>query len=116
MNTIDARIHQVLDGELPADALPAEQRDATDAIRAAADLLAAPVPVRSRESRVRAEIHRAPSFARRVTAWLATPHAITFRVRPVWSLAFAAAAAVFTLFYARDVGPQLGEHEGIAQF
>jgi hypothetical protein len=117
MNTIDPRIHQVLDGELPADALPAELRDATEAIRAAADLLAAPVPVRSLESRVMAEIHRpAPSLARRVSAWLATPHAITFRVRPVWSLAFAAAAAVLTLFYARDVGPQLGEHEGIAQF
>ena len=28
MNTIDPRIHQVLDGELPADALPAELRDA----------------------------------------------------------------------------------------
>lgn len=117
MNTIDPRIHQVLDGELPVDALPAELRDATDAIRAAADLLAAPVAVRSLESRVMAEIHRpTPSLARRATSWLATPHAITFRVRPVWSLAFAAAAAVFTLFYARDVGPQLGEHEGIAQF
>ena len=71
MNAIDPRIHQVLDGELRVDALPAELRDTTEAIRAAADLLAAPVPFRSLESLVMAEIHRpAPSLARRVTAWL----------------------------------------------
>jgi Glycogen recognition site of AMP-activated protein kinase len=117
MNTIDARIHQVLDGELPIDALPAELRHRVQAVRGAADLLAVPVPGPSLESRIMAEIRRpATSFTRRMASWLATPHAVTFRVRPVWSVAFAAAVAVFTVFFARDAGPQLGEHEGIAQF
>jgi len=117
MTMIDPRIHQALDGELPTDALPAELRRAAQRVRAAADLLAAPVPGPSLESRIMAEIRRpAPSRLSRVAGWLATPHAVTFRVRPVWSLAFAAVAAVFTLFFARDAGPQLGEHEGIAQF
>ena len=117
MNTIEPRIHQVLDGELSMDALPGELRGAAQTIAGAAHLLTAPVPGPSLESRVMAEVRRpAPSDLRRIAGWLATPHAITFRVRPVWSLAFAAAAAVFTLFVARDAGPQLGEHEGIAQF
>ncbi|HEV2749013.1 MAG TPA: isoamylase early set domain-containing protein [Gemmatimonadales bacterium] len=117
MNTTDPRIHQVLDGELSIDALPAELRHALESVSAAADLLVAPVPGPSLESRIMAEVRRpASSYLRRVASWLATPHAITFRVRPVWSLAFAAAAAAFTLFFARDAGPQLGEHEGIAQF
>ena len=117
MNTIDTRIHQVLDGELSIDALPAELRYALESVSSAVDLLVAPVPCPSLESRIMAEVRRpAPSYLRRVASWLATPHAVTFRVRPVWSLAFAAAAAAFTLFFARDAGPQLGEHEGIAQF
>ncbi len=117
MNTIDPRLHQVLDGELPIDALPAEQRHLVQAVSGAADLLAVPVPGPSLESRVMAEVRRpAPPFMRRMAGWLATPHAVTFRVRPVWSVAFAAAVAVSTLFFARDAGPQLGEQEGIAQF
>jgi hypothetical protein len=117
MNTIDARIHQVLDGELPIDALPAELRHRVQAIRGAAHLLAVPAPGPSLESRIMAEIRRpATPFTRRMASWLAAPHAVTFRVRPVWSVAFAAAVAVFTVFFARDAGPQLGEHEGIAQF
>lgn len=119
MNTIDPRIHQVLDGELPIDALPAELRHVVQTVTRAADLLAEPVPGPSLESRIMAEVRRpAPSYLRRLARWLATPHAVTLRVRPVWSLAFAAVAALFTLFFARDAGPQLqiGEHEGIAQF
>lgn len=117
MSTIDPRIHEALDGELPTDALPAELRHAARTLRTAADLLATPVTGVSIESRVMTEIRRpAQSWLRQMAGWLATPHAVTFRVRPAWSLAFAAAAAVFTLFFARDAGPQLGEHEGIAQF
>jgi hypothetical protein len=57
-----------------------------------------------------------PSRARRLLRWLATPRAITLRVRPVWSLAFAAVAAFLTLFPIGGAGPEIGEHEGIAQF
>ena len=117
MNMIDPRIHQALDGELSPDTLPAELRRAVRQVAAAADLLAAPVRGVSVESRVMAEIRRpAPTRAQRVARWIVTPHAITFRIRPAWSLAFAAAVAVLTVFAARGGGPELGEHEGIAQF
>jgi len=121
MTHIDPRIHQALDGELPEDALPPELRHAVRRITAAADFLAAPpAPGASVEARVMAEIRRpAPSLARRLARWSVTPHAITLRIRPVWSLAFAAAAAVLTVFAALGgdgAGPVLGEHEGIAQF
>jgi AMP-activated protein kinase-like protein len=119
MNDIDPRIHQALDGELAPEALPAELHRTVAQVAAAADLLAAPpdVPRASLESRVMEEIRRpAPSRARRLMRWLVTPHAFVFRVRPAWSVAFAAAVAVLTLFTARDAGPELGEQEGIAQF
>ncbi len=64
MNVIDQRIHQVLDGELAAEAVPAELRRAVAQLAAAADLLAAPPAgaVTSLESRVMAELRRpAPS-------------------------------------------------------
>ena len=69
MNTIDPRIHQVLDGELPAEALPEELRLVAAQIAAAADLLAAP-PAQagaSLESRVMARIRRPPPSC---TQWL----------------------------------------------
>jgi AMP-activated protein kinase-like protein len=121
MNLIDPRIHQVLDGELAAEALPAELRSAVAQVAAAADLLAAPplspVPGASLEARVMAEIRRtAPSRARRLARWLVVPHAIMFRVRPAWSLAFAAAVALLMVFTAGQGGLELAEHEGIAQF
>lgn len=119
MSVIDQRIHQALDGELAAEAVPAELRHAVAHIAAAVELLAAPPPgpAASLESRVMAEIRRpAPSRARRVMRWLVTPHAIILRVRPAWSVAFAAVVATLTLFTAGDQGPELGEHEGIAQF
>jgi hypothetical protein len=117
MNVIDPKIHQVLDGELSPEALPAELQGAAAQIVAAADLLAAPVPAASLESRVMAAIRRpAPSRARRLLRWLTTPHALVLRIRPAWSLAFAAAVALFTVFGAGDKSPALGEYEGIAQF
>ena len=117
MNAIDPRIHQALDGELAAEAVPAELRRAVAQLAAAGDLLATPVPAASLESRVMAAIRRpAPSHAQRLMRWLVTPRAIILRVRPAWSLAFAALVAALTLFTAGDEGPELAEHEGIAQF
>src|SRR3989442_12120937 len=101
MNVIDQRIHQVLDGELAAEAVPAELRRAVAQLAAAADLLAVPPAgaVTSLESRVMAELRRpAPSRARRVMRWLVTPHAIILRGPPAWSVALPAGAARFTLF------------------
>ena len=119
MNVIDPRIHQVLDGELASETLPAELRRAVVMVAVAADLLAAPRPgpAASLESRVMAEIRRpAPSRARRLMRWLVTPRAIILQVRPAWSLAFAAVVAALTLVTMGEDGPVLGEHEGIAQF
>jgi hypothetical protein len=119
MNVIDPRIHQVLDGELASETLPAELRRAVAMVAVAADLLATPRPgpAASLESRVMAEIRRpAPSRARRLMRWLVTPRAIILQVRPAWSLAFAAVVAALTLVTMGEDGPVLGEHEGIAQF
>ncbi len=90
MNAIDPRIHQALDGEISRDSLPPELRGTVDRLETVAALLA--------------------------SAWLTTPHAVTFRIRPAWSLALAVAVALLTLVPAREAGPVLGEHEGIAQF
>ncbi len=117
MNPIDPRIHQALDGEIAREALPPEQRRVVERLEAAAELLAADAPAARLESQVMAAIRRpAPSRARRLTRWLVMPHAVTFRIRPAWSLALAAAVLLLTLFPAGDRGPMLGEHEGIAQF
>lgn len=117
MNAIDPRIHQALDGELAPAALSAELHRAVERLATAADLLAAPLPFPSLEPRVMTLIRRpVPSPARRLVRWLATPRAVTFRVRPVWSLAFAAVVALLTLFPIGHEGPDIGEHEGIAQF
>lgn len=117
MMSIDPRIHQVLDGELAATAVAAELRPALERLATAAALLAAPVAVPSLESRVMAVIRRpAPPRLRRLLRWLATPHLLTVRVRPVWSLALAAAVAFLTLLPTGQDGPDIGEHEGIAQF
>jgi hypothetical protein len=117
MNQIDPRIHQALDGEIAREALPPELRRAVERLEAAAALLAAGAPAAGLQSRVMAVVRRpAPSRARRFARWLATPHSITFRLRPAWSLALAAVLALLALFPLRDRSPMLGEHEGIAQF
>lgn len=116
MNTIDPRIHQALDGEVSPDALPAELQQAVRRVSTAVDLLVAPVHGMSVESRVMREIRRPEPWPQRAARWIVTPHAITLRFRPAWSLAFAAAAAVLTVFATGGGGPELGEHEGIAQF
>ena len=117
MNPIDPRIHQALDGEIAPETLPSELRPALERLAGAAALLAEVRPVPSVESRVMAALSRPlPSRARRLTRWLVTPRSVTFRIRPAWSLALAAVVAVLALFPAREPGPMLGEHEGIAQF
>src|SRR5213594_1361400 len=59
---------------------------------------------------------RSHSFPTRRSSDLVTPHAIILRIRPAWSVAFAAVVAAVTLFASGDEGPELAEHEGIAQF
>ena len=72
MNAIDLRIHQALDGELAPAALSAELRRAVERLATAADLLAAPLPFPSLESRVMTLIRRpVPSRVGRVVRWLA---------------------------------------------
>jgi hypothetical protein len=117
MNAIDPRLHEVLDGDLDPAGAPAELGRAVARLRAAAALLAAPVPRPNLEARVMAAIRRPLlSRPRRLVRWLVTARALTFRVRPVWSLAVAAVVAFLTLFPAGRGGPHIGEHEGIVQF
>ena len=119
MNPIDPRIHQALDGEIPRDSLPPELRGTVDRLESVAALLASAPAAARLEARVMAALRRpAPPGAgvRRLVRWLTTPHAVTFRIRPAWSLALAVAVALLTLVPAREAGPVLGEHEGIAQF
>jgi AMP-activated protein kinase-like protein len=120
MKTFDPRIHDVLDGTLAAEALPSELQRAARRLAAAAETLAAPLPGASVAARVMGEIRRpAPGWLEQVARWVVTPRAITFRIRPAWSLAFAATVAVLTVFAVgpwEGAAPVLGEHEGIAQF
>jgi AMP-activated protein kinase-like protein len=117
MSPIDPRVHQALDGEIVREDLPPEIRRQVARLEAAAALLAAAPAAVGLEGRVLAAIRRpAPSRARRLARWFASPHALTFRIRPVWSLALAAAVAFLTLLPLHDTEPVLGEHEGIAQF
>jgi hypothetical protein len=117
MSAIDPRLHEVLDGELDPASAPAEVGRAVERVRAAAAVLAAAVAAPNLEARVMAAIRRPmPSPPQRLVRWLVTPRALTFRVRPVWSLALAAVVALLTLFPAGHEGPYIGEHEGIVQF
>src|SRR5947208_9684598 len=118
MNPIDPRIHQALDGELARESLPRELQLVVERLEAAAALLAAAPAVAALEPRVMAALRRpAPSRVRRLIRWFSVPHAVTFRVRPVWSLALAAAVALLTLVSLGEENARvLGEHEGIAQF
>ncbi len=117
MNPIDPRIHQALDGELGRADLPLELRRSVERLDAAAALLATTPATAGLEARVMAGIRRpAVTPAARLIRWLTTPHAVTLRVRPLWSLGLAAVLAVAMLVAPEEPGPVLGEHEGIAQF
>lgn len=118
MSGIDPRIHQALDGEIPREALPAELRREVERLEQLGMLLrAAPVATESIETRVMHEIRQpVPTRARRLALWFTARHSVTLRVRPIWSLALAAAIAAVTLFPSGQSGPVLGTEEGIAQF
>jgi hypothetical protein len=116
MTHIDPQVHRVLDGELPADVLTAAQREQLATLLRAAQALAG-VPRASVAARVMAEVRRPPEGAgRRLLHWLTDRHSVTFSVRPVWSLALAAALAAVAVIPGHGPGPILGDQEGIAQF
>ena len=116
MTHIDPLLHRVLDGESPSDDLTPSQREQFAALQRAVRLLAE-APVASVAARVMAEVRRPRrSLGQRVAQWLTERHAVTIAVRPVWSLALAAALAAIAVIPARGPGPVLGEQEGIAQF
>lgn len=114
MTAIDPRLQEALDGERDPATLPAELRDAYARLAGAAALLRE-VPAVSVADRVMAEvrdIRRDVPAAQRVT-WLLRP--VSFRLRPVWTLAVAAAvAAVVFLPFKESATPGAGE--GVAQF
>jgi hypothetical protein len=94
------RIHAWLDGDLPLDALTADERSAAGALgaaveAAAAQLRAAPAPDLS--ARVMAALPSAPrSVPERLAAalgWLWQPRPVRLSLRPAYGLAFAAVAA-----------------------
>jgi AMP-activated protein kinase-like protein len=116
MTHIDPQVHRVLDGELPADVLTAAQREQLAALTGAAHALS-PLPRASVAARVMAEVRRPPvPVGRRLARWWTERHAVTISVRPVWSLALAAALAAVAVIPGRGPGPILGDQEGIAQF
>jgi Glycogen recognition site of AMP-activated protein kinase len=111
MSGIDPRLEEALDGERDPATLPADLREAYARLTGAADLLRN-TPVASVADRVMAQVRReapAPPHGN----WLLRP--VTFRLRPVWTLAVAAAlvAAVF-LPFRESATP--GAEEGVAQF
>ncbi len=119
MSLMDPRIHQVLDGELPREALPPGLRPALDRLQAAAALLRLGPTGRSVAARVMAEIRRPfPGLLTRLVRWVTERHAITVSLRPVWSLAVAAVVVVVVaLIPSRgSEGPTLSAEEGVAQF
>ena len=74
MNSIDPRVHQALDGEIPREALPPALRRVAERLESAAALLAAAPEGRSVADRVLARLHRhAHSPVRRLARWLTSP-------------------------------------------
>lgn len=116
MSTLDPRIHQALEGEIPRETLPPDlQRAVEELERATAALRSGPLPA-SVADRVMTEIRRpAPTLAARLGSWMATPRALTVHIRPLWTLA-AALLAGLVLLTAREPAPVLSAEEGIADF
>jgi len=116
MSTIDPQVHQVLDGELPREALTPVQLAELQAVEQVAALLATE-PAASVASRVMTAVRRRPpTLAVRARRWLTERHVITVSFRPVWSLAIAAVLALVALLPLRGPGPTLGDEEGVVQF
>ena len=115
-NPIDPTIHQALDGEILPEALAPALRPDAEMLEAAAALLRMPVGG-TVEQRVMAAIQRpGASGGRRLLRWVVRPHSVVLRLRPVWSLALAAALFLLAVVPSPQGVPQLGEEEGIAQF
>ncbi|HTI04166.1 MAG TPA: isoamylase early set domain-containing protein [Gemmatimonadales bacterium] len=119
MNPIDSRLQDALDGERDPAELPADLRDAYVRLITAARLLEV-VPPTTVADRVMAEIRRSPaptlSPARRAARWLSRPRAITFRLRPAWTLALAAGLAAILLIPSEPGTLNPGEAQGVARF
>ncbi|HEV8399154.1 MAG TPA: isoamylase early set domain-containing protein [Gemmatimonadales bacterium] len=117
MTVIDPRVQEALDGERDPATLPAELREDYARLTAAAALLQE-LPATSVADRVMAEIREIREIRREAPTpqrsnWLLRP--VTFRLRPVWTLAVAAAiAAVVFLPFPETAKP--GAEEGVAQF
>ncbi|HTR21116.1 MAG TPA: glycogen-binding domain-containing protein [Gemmatimonadales bacterium] len=116
MSARDERLHQALDGEIDTASLPPEQQRDLRRLLGAAALLSQGPPgsVHHRVMAALRQPRRSP--ARRLAHWLTAPHALTFAVRPIWSLALAAVLAVVAVFPAHGPGPVLSAEEGIVQF
>lgn len=112
MTAIDPRVQEALDGERDPTTLPAELREAYGRLTAAAALLREP-PATSVADRVMAQIRREAPVALPRATWLLRP--VTFRLRPVWTLAVAAAAAAVVFLPFRESATP-GAEEGVAQF
>jgi len=118
MRSIDPRIHQVLDGELPRESLSPEALRDLEALERAAALLAAPVG-RTVAQQTMAEIRQpGPSLGQRVAAWMMRPRPVTLGLRPAYALAALVAALALGIALWRPglVAPRLAPNEGIAQF
>jgi hypothetical protein len=114
---IDPRAHAALDGELDPATLPPALRAEVQSVTELAGLLAGGPPHASVEARVLAALRRpARTPWRRLLQWLTGPRTVTVSLRPVYTLAAAAAITAALLIAPGDTGPALGAEEGIAQF
>ncbi|HEY6809478.1 MAG TPA: isoamylase early set domain-containing protein [Gemmatimonadales bacterium] len=117
MTEIDPRVHAALDGERDPAGLPPELAAQVRALQDMGAALAAGPPAASVEARVLAALRRpAATPGRRLLRWLTDPRSVTVSLRPVYTLAAAAAIAAVLLIAPGDSGPALGAEEGIAQF
>ncbi|HEV8265345.1 MAG TPA: isoamylase early set domain-containing protein [Gemmatimonadales bacterium] len=118
---LDPRLQEALDGERDPVTLPDDLRAAYARLIEAGELLRQTPPhprVASVAERVMAEVRRpAPRPSRELARWFAEPQAVTLRLRPVWTLALAAALAAIVLLPGREPGGGApGAQEGVAQF
>jgi len=117
VSDIDPRAHAALDGELDPATLPPELRAHVRAVTEMGAALAAAHSPASVEDRVLAALRRpARTPVRRLLRWLTDPRSVTVSLRPVYTIAAAAAIAAVLLVAPGDTGPALGAEEGIAQF
>ena len=124
MSPIDPRLQEALDGERDPGELLADQQEAYARLMTAATLLSAK-PAVSVADRVMTEIRAMPQQLhtggrwRQAARWFTRPLAVTFRLRPAWTLGLVAAglATVLLLPTGQDGSmPPPGVTEGIAQF